>query len=581
MSIAIGIDLGTSTSEITAVIDGKPTPIRDPNSKTPVVPSIVAVNNKGDLLVGSDAKKWVDRPGMGVREVKRFMGEDEVITLGGKEYRPEEISALILRKLKQNAEIALGQPVEQAVITVPANFSDAARTATIAAAEIAGLKVLRLINEPTAASIAYGVDNVQKEEYILVYDFGGGTLDITVLEMMEGVLDVRASDGERHLGGKDLDDALTDLVLRKWSQSIGSSVNLGEEDRIRLKAAIEEAKKELSAASSTSIFIENFAVLNGIPHDLEVDVTRPEFDATIAPLLDRSSQCVLRALEKAKVSKDQIQRIILVGGTTYVPAVRARLEEVMGKPVALGNVDPDLAVSQGAALMAEILSGQSPEVKGITVSDVARFGLGIEVLTVVGNQPMLIYEPLIHPNQKIPFAVKKQYSLVHPDQREVEIRVLQDPTGKAQIPEEAQDIGIKGAITGIPPALYGSPHPIEISFAYNADGQVVLRAEIPGIGKSCEIRYDQSGKRMSQEQIEQSKARIEQAFQESPIYGEFSDLIRRAENALAKAAGKEIEGELRSALLALKQAVKSNDRSAAKEAEEALLDVLFRLEIGS
>jgi molecular chaperone DnaK len=318
-----------------------------------------------------------------------------------------------------------------------------------------------------------------------------------------------------------------------------------------------------------------------VPHDLEVDVTRQEFDAAIAPLLDRSSECVLRALEAAKLSKEQIQRVILVGGTTYVPAVRQRLQEVLGKEVNLGNVDPDLAVSQGAALMAQILAGKGEVAKGITVSDVSRFGLGIEVLTLVGNQVMLVYEPMIYPNQKIPAVFQKKYSLVHPDQREVEIKLYQDPTGKAQLPEEAIDTHLCGHIKDIPPALYGQPHPIEVSFVYNADGRIEIEAEIPGIGKSCSIRYDVSGERMGEEQIAEAKKRIEQLFESSPLYKDYSDLISRAEGALGKAAGKPIEHELRAGLLALKNAIKEGNSSAAKEAEEQLLDALFRLEIGS
>lgn len=286
--IGVGIDLGTSTSAISAVIGGRPRAIPDPASKSPIVPSVVARNRQGELLVGHEALSWVDRPGAGVREVKRLMGEARTVSLGAEDFRPEEISAMILRELKRNAEAVLGEPVFEVVITVPANFADAARQATRAAAGIAGLEVLRLINEPTAAALAYGIDRLDAEELLLVYDFGGGTLDVTILEMVEGVIDVRVSNGERHLGGKDFDDALTTLVLNKWTSIQPSAGALTDLDRLRLKARVEQAKKDLSSVATTEVFEPNFMVVRGEPLDLEVEITRAEFEACIAPLLDQA-----------------------------------------------------------------------------------------------------------------------------------------------------------------------------------------------------------------------------------------------------------------------------------------------------
>lgn len=576
---AVGIDLGTSTSVISALVDGKPKPIADPASKSPIVPSVVAKNRKGELLVGHEALNWVDRPGLGVREVKREMGEATPIRIGDDAFRPEEISAMILRELKRNAEAVLASPVSQVVITVPANFADAARKATVAAADIAGLQVIRLINEPTAAALAYGIDRLEADELLLVYDFGGGTLDVTILEMVEGVIDVRVSDGERYLGGKDLDDALTNLVVSKWQRAHPASGELTESDKLRLKPRIEQAKKDLSSVESTEVFEPNFMVVRGEPLDLEVEVTRAEFEAAIQPLLDRSDLCVRRALEAAGVSTADISRAILVGGSTYVPAVRRRLEELLGRSVSGGGVDPDLAVSQGAAIMAGIIQGEIDESKSVAISDVSRFGLGISVLKHVGNQWMIVYEPLINPNQKIPYSVKREYSLIHPDQREVEIIMYQDKTGKAQLPEEAEPTGIQAAITDIPPALYGSPHPLEVTFSYNVDQTIELRAEIPGIGKRCEIRYDLSAGRMSEEERRTARERLDEIFDRSPLYAAYAATIQRAEAALARTLGSELGDELREVLTKLKVAVQQDDADACQEAEEELLDLLFRIEL--
>lgn len=575
---AIGIDLGTSTSVISVLVGGRPKPVPDPASKSPLVPSVVAKNRKGELLVGAEALNWVDRPGLGIREVKRLMGTGRTITLGGDEFRAEEVSAMILRELKRNAEAVIGEPLSQAVITVPANFADAARQATRAAAGIAGLEVLRLVNEPTAAALAYGIDRLDTEELLLVYDFGGGTLDVTILEMVEGVIDVRVSDGERYLGGRDFDDALTTLVLDKWKRGQVDASRLAEPDCLRLKAKIEQAKKDLSSMEVTEVFEPNFMVVGGEPLDLEVEVKRAEFEESIAPLLDRADECVRRALEAAGLSASDISRAILVGGSTYVPAVKRRLEELLCKSVAGGGVDPDLAVSQGAAIMAGIIQGKIDESETITISDVSRFGLGIEVVRNVGNQLMLVYEPLIAPNQKIPYSTKREYSLLHPDQRQVEIVMFQDKTGKAQLPEEAEPTGLSATITDIPPALYGSPHPIEVTFQYNVDETIELRAEIPGLEKRCEIKYNLSAGRMLREAQDAAKSRLDKLLG-SPLYAEYAPLIDRGEARLSQTSDQAVAEHLRLALMQLKAALQQGDADGCKEAAKDLLDLLFRIEL--
>nr|WP_298905929.1 Hsp70 family protein [uncultured Nostoc sp.] len=282
---AIGIDLGTSTSEICIYKNNEPLPIPDPVTKIPIIPSIVAINERKKLLVGETARGTVDRPGYGVRESKRLMGTEEVFCLQEQDYRPEEIAALILRKLKENAEEALGHPIQDVVISVPANFPDAARKATFNAGEIAGLNVLRLINEPTAAALAFGIKNIDSEEQLVVFDFGGGTLDISVLEMFEGVLDVKCSFGDTHLGGKDFDEVMISLLLKKFeAQYPGVPVYNREAE---LKGQAEQAKKTLSVEQSCDVRIPYFATKDGKGIDLDVEITRTEFEKAIAPLLER------------------------------------------------------------------------------------------------------------------------------------------------------------------------------------------------------------------------------------------------------------------------------------------------------
>lgn len=390
---AIGIDLGTSTSEICFYRKDASEPIPDPITKMPIIPSIVAINSKGEWLVGENARSYVNLPDQGIREVKRKMGTSEKVKLKDKEYSPEEISAHILRKLKENAEEALGKTVKVVVVSVPANFPDAARQATLNAAELAGFKVLRLINEPTAAALAFGIDNIDTEEQLVVFDWGGGTLDITVLEMVAGVLDVKSSFGDPHLGGKDFDELLINLIRRKF-QADYPDVQIPDKSASKLKEEAERAKKMLSSQFSHIVNISNFAVQGSELIDLEIEVTREEFERAIAPLLERARECVRQALNAKKVEHSAIDRVLLVGGTTYIPAVRKLVAEMFARePKA--DVNPDLAVGIGASVSAAISQGLISEESGIILTDVAPFGLGIEVVSQVGGQQMLTYEPLV------------------------------------------------------------------------------------------------------------------------------------------------------------------------------------------
>lgn len=572
---AIGIDLGTSTSEICIYKNHEPLPIPDPITKIPITPSIVAINERKKLLVGEAARGIVDRPGYGVRESKRLMGTAEVFRLQDKDYRPEEIAALILCKLKANAEEALGHPIQDVVISVPANFPDAARKATFNAGEIAGLNVIRLINEPTAAALAFGIKNIDSEEQIVVFDFGGGTLDISVLEMFEGVLDVKCSFGDPLLGGKDFDEKMISLLLKKFeAQHPGASVN--DKGLQELKKQAEEAKKILSVEPSCDAHISSFGSKNGKGIDLDVEITRTEFEQAIAPLLERARACIRQALNAKKIRPSAIDRVLLVGGTTYIPAVRKMVAEMFGKEPKL-DVNPDLAVGIGACIQAALAKGLISEESGIILTDVAPYSLGIDVVSMVGGQVMLTYEPLIQPNTTIPYSVKKTYTLLHAEQQQVEVRLYQDNTGKAKLPVDAIDTGIAGEITDIPPALNGNPYPIDIEFSYDINGTAKLTASIPDIGKSVEIVYEHSNKRMSEKEKLASTERIQDLWKQNQRAKDYESLINKAERCMAGIPPQE-RSPLSRAVMELKEALITDNSSQIDEAGDRLIDMMFEWE---
>ncbi len=356
---AVGIHLGTAKSQVALLRDGRPQPIADPLTGRAIVPSLVALDPEGRILVGESAMATVDLPGRGVREVKRLMGTNATVALGDEEYRPEEVSAIILTHLRRMAESYVGEPVTAAVISVPANFGEAARTATYNAARVAGLEVLRLVNEPTAAALAFGQQSLEAEGQIVVFDWGGGTLDVTTLEMMEGVLDIRSSFGDPHLGGKDFDDKMIDLLLQKFAAA-GGDCSKQFDPRRTLERAAETAVKDLTVSTSASVYVNLFGHKAGEIADLEATVTREEFEAAARDLLDRARVVVNRALKAGKFRPSSIHKVLLVGGTTYIPAVRQLVAELFGIEGST-EVDPDLAVVMGAAIQASIATDQAGE----------------------------------------------------------------------------------------------------------------------------------------------------------------------------------------------------------------------------
>lgn len=587
--LAIGIDLGTSTSEIAIFQHGEPILIPDPKTKTPIIPSLVALDKRSKVVVGEDARAWVDISGQGVREVKRLMGTSEKVCLGDSDYRPEEISAMILTKLKRNAEISLGRSVSELVISVPANFPDAARQATINAGEMAGLKVLRIINEPTAAAIAYGVNNIDLEAQLIVFDFGGGTLDITVMEMIAGVLDVKCAFGDGHLGGKDFDNVMIALIENKLKSKYPNE-HLTDRQRSSLKGLAEKAKVDLSEADICDIS------LPGAEFDLEVDITRGEFEIAVAPLLERARLCLLQALKVGNIRPSAIDKVLLVGGTTCMPCVRRLVSETLGKEPESG-LSPDLAVALGAASVAAEIMGLIDPTKGIVTTDVCEYGMGLEVIGEYGGRILLTYDELIPPNKPTPFSITKQYSLVSPDQREVEIHLYQNHNGKARLIEEAIDTGISGRMVDIPPALYGTPHPIEVEFSCDSNQTIKLRASIPGLGKSVEIAYDYNAARMTPEELDRGRWNLQELmdseeflpsdsevnllpqnddWKKHPDARQYEPLISKAERLIDEVP--EHRDALDAASAELKRSLSAGDIEEVRVAGDKLTDLLFDLD---
>ena len=525
--------------------------------------------------MGENARSRVDVMGQGIREVKRKMGSSEKILLLDREYRPEEISALILRQLKENAEAALGIAIRDVVLSVPANFPDAARQATLNAGELAGLNIIRLINEPTAAALAFGIQNIELEEQLVLFDFGGGTLDITVLEMVAGVLDVKSSFGDPHLGGKDFDDRLISLILAKFQAQHPES-QISEKSRQILKESAQAAKKALSNQLSYLVRLPNFCLAHQDLIDLEVEVTWDEFEAAIAPLLEQARQCIQQALNAKKIRPEAGDRVLLIGGTTYIPAVRKLVRQMFGQEPRT-DVDPDLAVGLGTCISAALAQGLISEESGLILTDVAPFGLGIEIVSQIGGRYILAYEPLILPNTTIPYSVKKTYSLLHSEQEEVQIKLYQDHTGTARLGSEVIDTGLAGTIKNIPPAPDGHPYPVEIQFSYNINGVAKVTATIPAINKSTEIQYGKSALRMDSQDKADASERIRELWRQNAKARRYEGLIDQADRFMASIPPQE-RFPLSRAVSELKETLTIDNSEDIERMGSYLVDLMFDLE---